>query len=451
MSEKRQTKRPTGVGGPSQSEQLANERVQPDYNTEQARAQAAIRAALDGNSVTITGDLGEWAATVSELQSEAARGGVEAARATWAAMVKERRGLDVLVSGDLPQNIFDSWHPVNLDDVTRPEPRAAVVNNLLYKETLAIPFGQPGGLKSFVLADLAVCVAAGVPWLYPEPGNAAAQSLLEYKTTQGPVLWVDFDNGQYTTRERFYALKRARNLAGHHVPLEYVSMPSPWLDLGNPDHAADFALWIARRPEPPAMVIIDNLTYVSGGLSTNDDGMKNVMAGLKHATELTGALIMPIHHERKSNGMQSRAGERMRGSSAIEAGADLALLFERQDESEPVVTIRATKNRILRGFSVVGLKLATQAGADGVLESARFWQSPIEDGNAARVESEIVTILTERGEVNKTGLAKLASMRTGTGQNRAGEILGAMIEGGKVTATIQKAKPGQPIVCSLGE
>lgn len=352
------------------------------------------------------------------------------------------------------QNSFSLWRPVNFDNLQRPEPRVAVVPGLLYRETVVIPYGRPAGMKSFVLADLAVCTAAGISWLYPEPGNGAAVALCEYPTVQGPVVWVDFDNGNYTTRERFYALRTAYHLGGgffqsRHIPLSFYTMPAPWLDLSNADHTADFALWLAGLPETPVMVVIDNLSYVSGSLSTNDDGMKNVLAALKHAAELSGALVLAIHHERKSNGVNARVGEKMRGSSAIEAGCDLALLFER-DGDDPTITIRATKNRILHSSPKIGLKLMTAAGADGVLEQARCYQIPVaEDNDAEGVRHEVLAILAERGNVHKTDLAKLAGARAGVGINKARGILGGMIAAGDVLAVTDNDARGKPFVCSL--
>jgi len=422
----------------------------PTATTHAATARAAIAAILAGDPPdgAQPADLGEFWPAYAALSDAHAQGSTPAARLAWDALCNATPGLAALIAGEAPPaNTFDTWRPLALDDVTKPDPRTPIVSGLLYRSTLSIPFGAPSSVKSFILADLALCVAMGTPWLLPDPGDAGAAALCEYPTRQGPVVWIDFDNGSYTTQERFYALKTAHG-AKPGIPLSIYTMPSPWLDLSNPTHGDDFTAWLCNLPAQPALVVIDNLSYVSGGLSTNDDLMKNVMAALKHAAEASTAHIEAIHHERKSSGFKTRAGERLRGSSTIEAGIDLALLFER-DGDAPTVTISATKNRILRSFPTLGVTLKTDHELDGVMTAARCWQVPVADGDADRVEGEVTAILTERGSVKKTDLAKLAAARAGVGINKARGIVGAMIDAGSLAAAIDDNARGKPVVVSL--
>lgn len=420
--------------------------------THAATARAAIGAILEGERPdgATQADLGEFWPVYQALTEAHAQGSTAAARTAWGALCKQSPGLAALVAGEAqPVNTFDTWRPLALADITKPEPRAAVVHGLLYRSTLSSAFGAPGSLKSIVNADLAVCVAAGVPWLLPDPGDPGAAGLCEYSTQQGPVVWVDFDNGDYTTRERFYALKAAYRLHGRNIPLFVYTMPSPWLDLSNPAHGDDFVTWLCNLPETPVLVVIDNLSYISGSQPTNEDGMKTIMKTLKLAAETAQAHVMVIHHESKGSGIKKRAGERLRGSGTIEAGLDLALLFERDDESTPTVKVSAAKNRILRSFPTLGVTLKTDHDLDGVMSMARCWQVPVAENDADKTEAEITAILTDRGSVNKTDLAKLAAARAGVGINKARGIVGAMIEAGSLAAQVDDHAKGKPVVVSL--
>ena len=55
-----------------------------------------------------------------------------------------------------------------LAEAFKPRPkRQYVVAGLIPLPSLTIIYGPPGGFKTFVVADLAICVAAGLPWLTP--------------------------------------------------------------------------------------------------------------------------------------------------------------------------------------------------------------------------------------------------------------------------------------------
>jgi hypothetical protein len=123
----------------------------------------------------------------------------------------------------------DTWQHYSLKDAyaDRP-PKEFIVHGVLETSSLSIVYAAPGHMKTFLLQDLATCVAAGLEWLEPLPNKRGAA----IKTTQASVMWIDFDMGSSRTHERFEALARARDLEPD-VPLVYYSMPSPWLDAGD--------------------------------------------------------------------------------------------------------------------------------------------------------------------------------------------------------------------------
>jgi len=263
--------------------------------------------------------------------------------------------------------VLQNWSAFTLKNAYQPRsPVKYIVHGLIELPSLNIVFGSPGTLKSFLLADLACCVAGGIDWLSPRP-NQQGQAL---KITQEPVVWIDLDNGKRRTHERFAAIGRNLNLLGD-APLFYYSMPSPSLNIKDDSHRDDLISIINFHGAK--LVIIDNLGAISGGADENSAEMIKVMLNLRIVAEQTGAAIIVIHHQRKSNGTNGRRGETLRGHSSIEASLDLALLVTREQDSD-VITIEATKARgtNVKPFSAM---FTYEHDSSGELSQARFFAS----------------------------------------------------------------------------
>src|SRR5271157_5169258 len=96
------------------------------------------------------------------------------------------------------------------------------------ESSVNIWYGSPGALKSALLADMSICVAAGQScWLSKALWENKTVPL--FKVTQSPVVWIDYDNGASRTSNRFGAFGRAYN-ARLDIPLFYYSFPAPDLN-----------------------------------------------------------------------------------------------------------------------------------------------------------------------------------------------------------------------------
>jgi AAA domain len=266
------------------------------------------------------------------------------------------------------------WQVYTLADAYRPRPpQTYVVADLFLLPSLSIVYGAPGTLKSLLLADMALCVAAGLPWLPPLRHTSGTGR----QTQPVPVLWCDFDNGPRLTHERIEALARARNIP-ETISFSYVSMPSPWLDAG-------MSLGLGLRPllecieaRAAKLMILDNLLMIKGGADENSAQMGTVMANLRRLSEQTGGAFIAIHHQRKDMGTTSRAGDRIRGHSSIEAALDLALLVEREYHSESL-TLRSTKERSLTVPPFGAMFTYTHRAGTKELATARFYGLEVQD------------------------------------------------------------------------
>ncbi len=246
-----------------------------------------------------------------------------------------------------PLGDLASWAPFTLSDAYTPRPPLPyLVADILYYPSCNIMYGGPGSMKSMLLADLALCVAAGLPWLRNE------DDLDGYATIQSPVIWIDFDNGRRRTHERFDAIGQAHGIHPD-APLLYYSMPRPQLDLTS--FAQGNGLLNLVLAKKARLLIIDNLGLTIGDAEENSGEMAGVMGNLRSIAEDAECATIMVHHQRKSSGNTegARKGETLRGHSSIEASLDLALLVERKD-GEDNVTIYPTKVRGYRMWESIG-------------------------------------------------------------------------------------------------
>lgn len=324
----------------------------------------------------------------------------------------------------------DPWTFRTLADAYAPrEPLQHVVGGLYALPSLNVVYGAPGSLKSFFLADTAVCVAGGLPWLSPLPDD---HEVRPKNTIQSPVLWLDFDNGTRRTDERFGALGRAYNLPGD-LPLHYISMPSPWLDASNRDAVSNLADRITARGAQ--LVVVDNLGVVAGDAEENSADMAGVMANLRWLSEQTGAAIVCVHHQRKAPGFTGRAGESLRGHSSIEAALDLALLIEREERSS-LIKVRSTKTRDVDVIPFGAQFAYEHKGGTSELERARFFGAAVEDTDSdAAIERAIMDALSARHPMNQTRLVACVKESIDAGRDRIRHIAECLVGDGKLRST----------------
>jgi hypothetical protein len=279
-----------------------------------------------------------------------------------------------LINASRPRGLFERWGVRTLVNAyaDRP-PTQYAVNQLFALPSLNIVYGGPGSLKSMLLADMAICVATGQPWLAGLP-TEEGQDVRAYATMPAPVLWIDYDNGTRRTDERFEALANARGLPSD-APIHYVSMADPWLDATDGFMIAE--LGQAIRDMGVKVIIIDNLGLICGDTEENSAAMAKPMSNLRRLAESCEAAVIVIHHQRKGS-MADRAGDLLRGHSSIEASLDLALLVTRDGQS-PALTIAPTK---VRGASIASSFEAefTYEHKPGTLDlaTARMWGRCIE-------------------------------------------------------------------------
>jgi hypothetical protein len=340
--------------------------------------------------------------------------------------------LRVLQQGQIEP--VEPWQAFTLADAYQERPPVEyLVSGMIAVSSLNIPYGSPGTLKSFLLGDMAICVAAGINWLPPAPWieNNRATGIA---TRQSPVMWLDFDNGRRRTHDRFGALGRSRDLSPD-IPLHYFSMPYPWLDSSEQRSMSSLAVRIQNLGA--RLVIVDNLGVVAGDAEENSGDMGRVMSLWRQLAEDSQAAVVLIHHQRKSNGTTGRAGDNLRGHSSIEAALDLALLVEREEYAD-TINIRATK---VRGPDVLPFSAAFTYEHDerGELSRARFFGIISEDNQSgAAIEREIIVTLLNTSK-NKTELTNMVKETLpNVGVNRIRDMVDRLAKKGQLRISTGK-------------
>lgn len=300
------------------------------------------------------------------------------------------------------------WNIQTLEDafVERP-PIRYLVKGLIPEASLNIVYSPPGELKSMLLADMAVNVANGTPWL-PEKGPESGH---RFGTQKASVLWVDVDNGKRRTADRFEALANGNNVPAT-ADLKYISCPDPHPDFNNPGFVKKLGKLVGTNKVE--MLFLDNLSQMSGGVDENSAEMSQVMRNLRWLCEKYGCAVIVIHHSRKGSVQGSRKGDSLRGHSSIEGSLDFAFCIERKGDT---VTIQSTKDRGCKVEPFYATLEYTHQQGTNELETACFKYSGSKKGDAdARIDAAIREHLEENEVCKKTALVNACAAPTGVGK-----------------------------------
>lgn len=199
----------------------------------------------------------------------------------------------------MPQSDLLTMH-----DAFQPrQPIQYVVDNFLAEAGLSLFFGEPGGMKTYSLLDMALCVSIQKDWI----GR---------KTTQGAVLVVDEDNGRDRMLNRMEEIARGHN-ADHQIPFYCLSFHG--FDFGQDKYLTELQAFI--NVMSARLVIIDTLRNVSPGRDENSaKDMTPILLGLRRVAQKTRAAIAVIHHPNKSGNYS--------GTTSLKGSVDVMVKVE---------------------------------------------------------------------------------------------------------------------------
>jgi len=306
-----------------------------------------------------------------------------------------------ITGDDLGQDVkggplAQAWNFRTLEHAYAPrDPLLYLVEGFLAAPSLNIVYGPPGAMKSMLLADLAMCVSLGIPFLEPSP-DPNVKPGVTMKTTQAKVLWIDLDNGIRRSDVRFGALGKAHGAPKENPNLLYVPMPDPRFDASNTRMMNDFKRIIAELDYK--LIVIDNLGLAIGEADENKSEMTTVMNNFKYIVEELGVCIVIIHHPSKGGIAEGATlGDKLRGHGAIAAALDASFYVQRARSSDELIVI-PTKVREYN-LQQFGAKFAyDHVPGTFDLDSARYWSltaaSP-EELARSNVQEAILRVMVE--------------------------------------------------------
>ncbi|QXJ19646.1 AAA family ATPase [Actinomadura graeca] len=218
-----------------------------------------------------------------------------------------------------------------------PEP---LIEDTIDRRTVTVLAGPWASGKSFLALDWSLCIASGKPW----QGRPVQHT--------GTVLYIAAE-GAYGLAARMEAWSAAWRCA---LPEGLLVFPKP-VNLTNSVAVAEVIAYVWEHRV--TLVVIDTLARCMSGADENssrDMGIAiEALYAVRHATAEESGAVLAVHHTGKDR-------TTVRGSSALEAGADSVWQVEASTESAQFKLGRTKRKDGPRGLPL-SLKLSERSGS----------------------------------------------------------------------------------------
>lgn len=284
-------------------------------------------------------------------------------------------------------------------------PDVWVVEDLI-PEGVTILSAEPRSFKTWLLLDVATCVASGQPLFGTLP------------TTQSGILIIDEENGAKLLQQRLRLLQTEQKL-----PIHLMIESNFKLDAEQVSRAIKIC-----QEYGVGLVMFDSLVRIHTGNENDATAMAQVFAGLRRFTK-AGISVLVTHHNRKSK--SDNAALDMRGSSDILAAVDCHIAVRRDEGNRLVLT--QTKLRIAPESDPMELQVVSDK------ERVRFeYLGLLKPAETKKVRTlgVIADLLQENGEMNKKELlAELSELGLKTNPKTLKQYLDTLLEAGTVVVS----------------
>lgn len=212
------------------------------------------------------------------------------------------------------------------------------VEGILTSSSLSVLYGEPGVGKTFLVIDLAMCIASGCNWL-------------DRKVDQGAVLYIAGE-GQAGVRNRVSAWRMHHK--GEIVEELPFALTDRGIDLLTSDHDVSEVIDVCQRIREATnksvrLVVVDTLSRaMAGGNENSSDDMGLLVQRADKIREGTGAHVLLVHHSGKdrTNGA--------RGHSLLKAAINTEIEVQRTGD---ISIVRVVKQRDLPVTSEMAFQL----------------------------------------------------------------------------------------------
>lgn len=177
-----------------------------------------------------------------------------------------------------------------------------LVRGYLEQDTLAMLFGEPGSMKSFLAIDLGLCIASGLPWHGAKVG-------------QGPVCYIAGE-GFRGIMKRIQAWCCHKDLAPSEIPFTLAREAVQFLDEVSAQAVTAAVMKVAATHGTPVLIIIDTLSRCMGGDENGTADMSAFVAVMTQLRARFNCAILLVHHP----GLGDKT--RPRGNTALHGACD---------------------------------------------------------------------------------------------------------------------------------
>lgn len=254
-----------------------------------------------------------------------------------------------------------------------PSPTAWLVKGLIPTKGYGFIYGASGAGKSFYSIDMGMRIAAGL-------------EVHDRRTKPAGVIYIAAE-GAEGVRKRLKAW-RLENALTVEVPFAFVpEAPRLGSRLVGGEVERGFDALVGKlddivadmksRGQDVGLIVVDTLASAMAGLDENSAGEASaVAADLLEISRRFDCFTLAVHH----SGVTTN--ERMRGSSAFNAGGDLTIQVVRESTEGPrVVTyqkVRDDEDGHRFAFRLKGVMLGTDADGEPVTSAVPIFEEPPE-------------------------------------------------------------------------
>jgi len=208
-----------------------------------------------------------------------------------------------------------------------PKPTSWLVKPYFDAGSLAMIFGEPGSMKSFLSIDLGLCIAANLNW----QGHDVRQS--------GPVFYIAGEglNG-LNHRTKAWEIHHCVDLKD--VPFFVSDRPAQFLDEQSAGEVIQAVDDLCEANGNPFLVIIDTLNrnFGPGDENSTADMTRFISIIDESIRSHYRCAVLIIHHSGLS------ATERARGASALRAALDWEYRLQKNADGTRILTCTKTKD-----------------------------------------------------------------------------------------------------------
>jgi hypothetical protein len=199
-----------------------------------------------------------------------------------------------------------------------------LVKRIVPRQGVVTVYGASQSFKSFIVSDLALCVALGRDW--------AGRRVM-----QAPAIYIAAEGAAGLRKRKVgFELANAERLPDR-VPFFLISA-APNLGTEQGDLAALIAA-IEAAGVKPGLIVVDTLAQSIGAGDENGAGMIQFVANATALANHFKACVLPVHHVGLSD------DKRTRGHSSLLGGVDAQILAERKEGAlSATITLQKLKD-----------------------------------------------------------------------------------------------------------